>query len=374
MKVIKMINSLDFGGIEKVFEIAARYYEGDKAQVLFVALGRGGAVEKAIRGMGYRVVVLDYNTRIPNFRLIVRLVRLLREERPGVVHTTGAEANFHGILAAYLARIPVRIAEEIGMPAHGRKAKQIFKWVYSRASGVIAVAHLVEHFLLETGEVPREKLSVIYNPVDILAFSGVSKDAHNDVFRILAVCRLDPIKNLDLLINTFALLRKERKDVPLELWIIGEGPERGRLEALAEALDLGNGVTFWGYQASPADFYKSVSLFVLPSFSEGLPVSLAEAMLTGTPCVATKIGGAPEFVQDGVNGWLIDPYDAGAFTQRLREILDLSPEQKGLIAENGRQTARQLFTPDQYMSRLYTLYRDVAMGPASPRYPEGGTS
>jgi glycosyltransferase involved in cell wall biosynthesis len=312
--------------------------------------------------MGYRVIVLDYTTRIPNFRLVARLLRLLREEKPGVVHTTGAEANFHGILAAYLANVPVRVAEEIGMPAHGRKAKQIFKWVYSRASGVIAVAHLVERFLLETGEVPREKLSVIYNPVDIRSFSGVSKELHHDVFRILAVCRLDPIKNLDLLINAFAVVSKDRKELPMELWIIGDGPERGRLEELADALDLGSGVTFWGYQASPAGFYKSVSLFVLPSFSEGLPVSLAEAMLTGTPCVATKIGGAPEFVQDGVNGWLIDPYDAGAFTQRLREILDLSPEQKSLIAEKGRDTAGRLFTPDQYMSRLYKLYHDLQGG------------
>ena len=367
MKVIKVINSLDFGGIEKVFEIAARYYEGDKADVVFLALGKGGAVERAIRDLGYRVEVLGCPTRIPNFQILTRLVRFFRKERPSVVHTTGAEANFHGIIAAWFAGVPVRVAEEIGMPAHSKTAKLIFKGVYRLASEVIAVAHLVERFLLQTGEVPPEKLSVIYNPVDIRSFSGVGKDWNGEVFRILSVCRLDPIKNLDLLLKSFAAVRSfttvrdGSRALPLELWIIGDGPQRKHLEDLVRNLGIADVVTFWGYQANPASFYREVSLFVLPSFSEGLPVSLAEAMLTVTPCMATRIGGAPEFVEDGVNGWLIDPYDQEAFTDRLGEIIRLSPQDRRLIAERGSETARRLFTPAQYMQRIYQLYRQKSV-------------
>ena len=127
---------------------------------------------------------------------------------------------------------------------------------------------------------------------------------------------------------------------------MGDGPERQRLEDRASK--LGCPVTFWGYQAHPAAFFKDVSLFVLPSFSEGLPVSVAEAMLTGTPCAATRVGGAPEFVEEGVNGWLIDPYDGDAFVGLLRRITEMPAEERRKIGEKGRETARDKFMPERY--------------------------
>lgn len=359
MKVVRVINSLGFGGVEKVFEIVAKYYAGDKADVLFLVLGKGGAVEKSIREMGYTVTVLDANTRIPGVRLIVRLWVLFIKWKPEVVHTAGAEANFHGIIAAFLAGVPVRVAEEVGMPAHSARAKFFFRVVYKLASRVIAVAHLVERYLLDTGEVSASRLAVIYNPVDVHSFLGVQKDWNGDLFRVVAVCRLDPIKNLDLLITAFSEVRKTEKHRRMELWIIGEGPERKRLEDLAGKLGLGDGVVFWGYQDQPAPFYKGVSLFVLPSFSEGLPVSLAEAMLTGTPCAVTKIGGATELIEDGTNGWLIDPYDQEAFTGLLGRIMEMPEEDRKRIAVKGRETIAGKCMPEQYINSVWQLYNHL---------------
>lgn len=355
MKIVKVIYSLGFGGVEKVFEIVARYHAGDKADIVFLVLAGGGPTEKAIREMGYRVEVMGYRARIPDVRLLVRLVRFFRREKPQVVHTSGAEANFHGILAAALARVPVRIAEEVGMPAHSKPAKVVFGLVYRFADCVIAVARLVEKYLLESGEAGPSRVRLLYNPVDVHAFAGIRRQPADAVFRIITVCRLDPIKNLDLLLN--GVCRSGQPSV--ELWIVGDGPERARLQQHAESLGLGTRVTFWGYQERPAGFFTEASLFVLPSFSEGLPVSLAEAMLTGTPCVATRIGGAPEFIEPGVNGWLIDPYDEAAFSGLLTGIMAMPPEERSSIGQKGRQTVMDRLMPETYLDRVRDLYADL---------------
>jgi glycosyltransferase involved in cell wall biosynthesis len=352
MKIIKVIGSLDFGGIEKVFEITARYFPGDKQDILFLCLGEGGAAEKAIRALGYRVIVWGAKTKVPQPRLILRLKALFRRERPDVVHTTGAEANFHGMVAAWLCRIPVRVAEEIGMPKHSAAARYIFKMVYAMSTKVIAVAGLVKDFLLESGEVPLSKIVVIYNPVDVKAFTQIRPGDPDSLFRVVTVCRLDPIKNLGLLIRGVGAAG----DMPMELWLVGDGPSRTSLEGLVRELGVGHKVTFWGYQSQPATFLERASAFILPSFSEGIPLSVAEAMLTGTPCAVTRVGGAPEFILDGENGWLLDPNDQEGFNNLLKRIAGMPIRERLEVGENGKRTAMEKFQPDQYLKRIWDIY------------------
>jgi glycosyltransferase involved in cell wall biosynthesis len=353
MKIVKVIGSLDFGGIEKVFEITARYYRGAKTDIVFLCLGHGGAAEKAIRALGYRVIVWDAPFRIPRLALIFRLRAFFRSEKPEVVHTTGAEANFHGMIAARLSRVPIRIAEEIGMPAHSSTARRIFKMVYRQAGAVIAVAGLVKDYLVDSGEVDAARVSVIYNPVDVAAFTA-AHPLGDDGFRVVSVCRLDPIKNLGLLIRGIAAACNSGKRV--ELWLIGDGPSRKELEALVAELGLQDKVVFWGFQAAPAPFLAQASLFVLPSLSEGIPLSVAEAMLTGTPCLMTRVGGGPEFIREGENGWLLDPLDQAGFNQLLEHIIHLPAETRHEVGQRGLQTAMERFQPEHYLKNVWQLY------------------
>ncbi len=357
MKVLKIIGSLDFGGIEKVFEIVARYHTGNKADIVFLALGKGGATQRSIVELGYRVVVWDKPTSIPSIALIGQLIGFIRRENPDVVHTTGAEANFHGIIAAWLCQVPVRVAEEIGMPAHSPSAKWVFKQVYKLASKVIAVAGQVQRFLVDAGEARPQKVSLIYNPVDIDAFYGRQRKADKEPYVILSVCRLDPVKNLETMLRAFAQLQTMtgRK---LAYWIVGDGPSRGALEGLAASLGLGQSVTFWGFQQVPAAFMEKASLFVLPSLSEGLPVSVVEAMLAGLPCVVTKVGGAPEFIDHGDNGWLIDPNDQEGLIQLIHQIIHTDDQDINVIARKGTHSVLEQFHPNRYLELTGKLYQD----------------
>ncbi|MGC3947718.1 MAG: glycosyltransferase [Chryseolinea sp.] len=359
MKIAKIINTLDFGGIERVFEIYASYYKGAKQNIVFVALGGGGAAEKFIREQGYRVIILDDSTKIPNIGLIFRLTRLIRKERPDVVHTCGAEANFHGLLAARVCGVKVRIGEEIGIPSHSSVAKTIFRFVFGGASSIIAVAKSVKEYLVVNKEVDASNVEVIYNPVDVDKFSLNKRNPQNEPFLIVTVCRLHAIKNLKALIRAFA--KVQNKSRHFELWIVGDGPERADLVHLTTTLDVAASVTFWGYQNDPSAFLSKANLFVLPSFSEGHPVSVIEAMVAELPVAATKVGGASEIIEHSVTGWLIDPNDDDSIVAAIEDVAALSQERLNSITSRARRQAMESFSPDSYLSKLDQLYDRVTV-------------
>jgi glycosyltransferase involved in cell wall biosynthesis len=355
MKIVKIIQSLDFGGIERVFEVVAKYDLDNRANVAFLVLGKGGAAEFNIRDLGYRVTVLNGNTRIPNGKLLREVYRYLTAEKPDVVHTTGAEANFHGIVSAWLAKVPVRIAEEIGMPAHSRMAQFVFRQVFKLADKVIAVAGPVKQFLEEKGEAPPDKLVVIHNPVDVRIFLKGRIADRREGRRIISVCRLHPIKNLACLIRAFSVASGRMKE-RTELWLVGDGEERENLERLSRELEVDDKVVFWGYRKDPEAYLSEADLFILPSLSEGHPVSVIEAMLSCLPCVVTKVGGAPELIEDGTDGWLMDPKDPYALADLLVRVLEMRQEELSRIGERGRDKVLERFRPETYLAAIYSLY------------------
>lgn len=358
MKVVRVINSLGYGGIERVYEIVAKYYVGPKSDLIFVALGDGGPTATIISNLGYEVIVLGMQSRIPNFQLVIRLTRLLGKLKPDVVHSCGAEGNFHGQIAAWLARVPVRIAEEIGMPSQGKLARRIFGMVYRFSSAVIAVAATVAAFLEQSNGVDKKKLTIIYNPVDSERFTGIIRQETKQ-FVFLSVCRLHPIKNLRSLLRAFASLSNRGN---LALWIVGDGEERGPLEALALELGITSQISFMGYHSDPSPYFAKASAFVLPSFSEGHPVSMIEAMTARIPVVVTRVGGASELVIDGDNGFLLDPNDLQNITAKLSAVSSMPEEARRAMAAKAAEMVSQRFTPSSYFESINSLYSRLLNG------------
>ena len=357
MKIVRIVNSLDFGGVEKVFEVVASYYSGDKESLVFIALGSGGRAADFIASLGYRVIILGLSPVIPNFRAIRKLYSIFQRERPDIIHACGAEGNFHGLIAAWLARVPVRIGEEIGMPSHSTMAKIIFSLVYGRATRVIAVASSVRDYLIKTGEVAERKVALVYNPVDINKFSTQDSREHSNEFVLLTVCRLHPIKNLAMLITCIHQLVPEYDN--LRLWIVGDGGIRQDLEALVKSLKLEKYVIFYGFQADPSPFFAKADGFVLPSLSEGHPVSLVEAMVSGVPSIVTQVGGAPEIIRERESGWLINPHDARTIVKAIRELLGINPQDRKKLVEGARMYATEHFSPKAYFTELERLYQSI---------------
>lgn len=173
---------------------------------------------------------------------------------------------------------------------------------------------------------------------------------------VLFVGRLAAAKGVPILLEAFARLHARFADARLTL--IGDGPDRTHLETRAAELGLGGAVTFTGYrnQDEVADHLAQGDLFALPSFAEGVPVVLMEAMASGLPVLATRIAGIPELVEDGLSGRIVAPGDADAFSDAMIALLD-DPAQARALGQAGRARIAQDFDVRSEAGKLAALFR-----------------
>ena len=142
------------------------------------------------------------------------------------------------------------------------------------------------------------------------------------------------------------------------LCMVGDGPDRERLEQLAHDLGIARSTYFVGYQEEVAGYYRLFDAFLLPSVNEGTPVSAIEALASGTPVVATRVGGVPDVVRDGIDGFLVEPGDTGAAANRLAELA-LDPDLRARLGESGRAYVRTRYSVDRLVDDIDRLYRSL---------------
>lgn len=352
--VVHVLTSLHFGGIERHMEALAAVSAQSRYRHMFLALGEGGHTAQALGGRGCAVNCLEANPKIPNWPLVLRLARWFRGVSAQVVHTHGAEANFHGLLGAYLARVQVRIGEEVGIPSHSPTARRIFRWVYRRATAVVAVAPGVGHWLVEAREVQPKRLVVLESPVLPRCRERGHSRGSGDALRLAFIGRLERIKNVDALLRGVRLAMDQ--DMEVELLIIGDGGERARLEALTAELGLAHRVRFLGFQPDPGVYFSEVDVLAQPSSTEGFSLGLVEAMAGMLPVMTTRAGSAVELVSDGVNGFLLDDASPAAIAGAIVRAANLSPEALAAMGVRAFEGVAGRFDPKGYLDRLECLY------------------
>lgn len=355
MKVARLTTFLDFGGVEKRFENLSLSKHAHINNT-FLAIGHGGRTELRMRERGVPIKCFNLPHKIPAFGTIFKLARYFRNEGFDVVHTSGAEANFHGILAARLAGIQVIVAEEIGFPKHGKAARSIFKWIYKSAQAVLVNARGVEDFLVKLGEIERSKSRIVANPCLIPDQHKTYPSKAQDVTQIITVSRLTAIKNLPLLLHVLKRLNKDQ-DQRYELKLVGEGEEREKLEQMVNELELKDYVDFTGFDR-PLPHLLKADVYILPSFTEGFPNALVEAMAAGMNCIATQVGGPSDIIEPGVNGWLVDPNSPQDIYDKLILVTSQSQEKKAIVGANARETIMSRYSLESHMNQLYSIYTE----------------
>jgi glycosyltransferase involved in cell wall biosynthesis len=201
---------------------------------------------------------------------------------------------------------------------------------------------------------------VIYNGIAPLSVNREKQQAlrtelgvQPDETVIGTVARLDAVKNQALMLRaTRALLDQNYK---VRLLLVGDGPERQNLQALATELNLGASVIFTGFQSQPADYLSLMDIFLLPSFTEGTSMTLLEAMSLGIPTVATRVGGTPEIVADGETGTLTESDNLGEFTSALKLLLE-QPNTRQQMADKAKQRFSERFSVAQMVQQYQKLY------------------
>lgn len=366
MRVLRIVSELDFGGVEQVVALsvpALAKTEGVKIKI--IVLGSGGRISEKLVQNGHEVLILNKETKIPNFGLVFQLKSIFEKEQVDVIHTQGAEANFHGLWAAELAGVKTKVGEEIGLPNHHSYWRWIFRWVYKKSEHVIAISEAVADKIITLGEVPRNKVKVIYNPSALkpsklnqgksgLALPEIIADQNGFVF--VTTCRLVPIKNLGRLIHCFGELVKSHPQKDFALWVIGDGIEKEKLKELTKELEISNRVRFLGFKESVHEYLKAADVFILPSLSEGSSVSLAEAMIAGLPSIVTEVGGAKEILGNSRSGVLVNPNSTDSILAAMQSLVDLSEEEREEMGQRAKIESKR-FSIEVHVEDLLAVYR-----------------
>ena len=322
----------------------------------------GGAfVREAAERSGVEFVHLEHLRRPispwRDLRGFAELYRLLRRRRPDVLHASSSKAGVIGRLAAVAARVPVRIFTVHGwaFSAHSGAAAVLYRWadrIAGRATtATICVSQRERADGLRARTCRADRTVVIPNAVDVDAYPQAPLD--RTVPRLISVGRLAAPKDWSTLL--FALTELDAETFA-ELVIVGDGPDRERVEDELARSSLGRRVRLLGVRDDVPGLVSDADVFVLASRSEGLPLSVIEAMAAGLPVVASDVGGLRELVRDGETGVLVPSGDPAALGDALRPLL----ADRGLrrrLGSAGRERAKTLFDLSVFRRAHLELYR-----------------
>lgn len=303
---------------------------------------------------GVRTITIGKRTKA-GIGCFWKLWRLLRAERPVIVHTQLFLADVFGRLSARLAGVPVIISTEQNLNYGEARWRQWCKRLtVPLAHQVVAVSSAVCAYALEHEGVALDQITVIPNGVDSTALPAAGNQlSERKRFMLGAFGRLVPQKGFDVLLEALARLAEQGSSV--DCVIAGVGPERQQLEEQARALDLAASVRFIGQPKDTDQFYGSFDLLVMPSRWEGLGIVALEAGARGLPVIASDVDGLRDVITDGEDGLLVSPEDPVALADAI-STLRADPQRRAQLAERLRRTVGTRFALADIVTRYQQLY------------------
>lgn len=337
-----------------------------------IVYSKGGRLRKEFEDIGIQVEKFDTKSKF-NLSEVLHLYRLIKVNRINILQTHGPRVDFFGAIAAKLAGIPHIITRHVAISHHllsdfRKKIYTFFdniamKW----AARVITVSHVVEDDLVESQGVARDKIVTIVNGVDLGRFSQTSKTASVKIrseFGIDAgvqvvgmIAQLSHWKGISYFLNAISSILTRYQNV--RFLIVGDGPERANLEAMAELLGISRHVVFAGFRRDIPEIIASIDIVVLSSLREGLPLVLLESMAMAKPVVATDVGGVSELVLNGKTGFLISPRNSDTLSEAVAKLLHDRKKGKE-FGKAGRKYVEQNFSLDQMIKKYEDVYTRVA--------------
>jgi glycosyltransferase involved in cell wall biosynthesis len=356
-RLLVLITLAEVGGaqtyVANVVAAAAPHFD-----VTLAAHGEG-PLEQAALAAGARYIPLRHVRRpISVWSDLLgwfELVRLFRRERPDIVHANSSKAGFLGCLAATLVRVPIRLFTVNGWAFfwHSGHRAAVYLWA-DRAIGrlatrVICVAQEERRLGIEARACKPERTVVIPNAVDV---SRALRAAHeSEVPTLITVGRFQAPKDFVTLLAALDRIRDEAWNA----LVVGDGPDRPLLEEEIERRGLEH-VELLGERDDVPRLLSSADLFVLSTRSEGLPLSILEAMAAGLPVVASAVGGVPELVVDGETGLLVPPGREEPLASALRSLVR-DRDSRTRLGRAGRTRAERMFDLPEFGRAHLALYR-----------------
>jgi glycosyltransferase involved in cell wall biosynthesis len=347
-------DSMEMGGAEKLTATLCRLQRDQGHAASVHCLYRLGVLGEELQAEGFEVV-LHHPSAF--FHLTRSLYKSFKRSRPDVVHCHNATAAIIAALPARLAGVKTVIVTRHGLvkPPYQIRRELKFALASRWCDWIVGVCEGTRTNLLAAPFASRDRIIHIYNgacPANIQAVPQPKKG-----FTLVHVGRLAPLKDHATLLQAVALTRMRHSDV--QLWIVGDGPLEGSLRKLTDDLGLSECVTFFGEQADVSPFLLPADLFVSSSLTEGLPVSLLEAMSVGLPAVATDVGGMGEIARLSGSITLVPSSDPDSMA---RALCHAAAERQKLpkLGQLASRCYEQYFRPERMFDDYMSLYKGCA--------------
>ncbi len=367
--VLHVVHRFDTGGLENGLVNLINHMPQEAYRHAVLALTEVSDFRHRVKVPGVEFIEL----RKPpgqGFKLYPRLWRLLRQMRPAVVHTRNL-GPLEMQLAAAAAGVPVRIHGEHGrevddLDGSNRHLQRVRRLYAPFVHRWIALSRDLQSYLQERVAVAPGRISQIYNGVDATRFAPAAGAAPPALagcpfepgrhWCVGTVGRMQAVKDQTLLARAFvmALQMQPALQQRLRLVMVGDGPLRAQAQAIVDAAGLGALAWLPGERNDVPDVMRSLDGFVLPSLAEGISNTILEAMASGLPVIATRVGGNAELVEEGVTGRLVPPADAPALAQALVDLAG-SPQEAAAMGRRGRQRVEAQFS----LPAMVQAYRQV---------------
>jgi len=363
MRILHIIESLEFGGAEKVVISLANSMAGEHEMAICCV--------KTIGALGpevdQRINVLCLNKGEGNdYLLPFKLARIIRKNVYDVVHTHEWGVFLEGGLAAFLAGTPVLIHTAHGPytaypDTPGSRVKiSLRHWLERLISRcfhrIAAVSDSIREYIVREIKIDSRTVVTVHNGIPVEDGLPDRKTGADDV-EFITVGRLAEIKNHQLMLRAFHEALKS--GTRARLVIVGDGPERARIEDYRRVNGLENKVTLLGFRADVGELLRKADIFILTSRYEGISVALLEAMRAGLPVIATRVGGVPETVHDGKTGLLVEPDDLPGLVNAMLRLSE-SAELRRALGRRGHDFLVEEFSLATMSARYGKLYSSPA--------------
>ncbi len=353
LRICHLSLTLCTGGLERLLVDFARYHNREQFELEFIALGDTGSPAEEIRKLGCPVIEYPL-TADGKVARINQLANFFSVRNYDLLHTHNAYPHFYGSLAGYRAKIPATIHTRHGRRFGESLSERLQFALASRISDrIVPVSDDTGERCKNIGWLPDRKIERIWNGIDVnrFVFTGPA-----DKLTAITVSRLSPEKDL---ITMLEAVKFVVSSIPqFHLMIVGNGPEREILEKKTATLQLESHVTFLGERSDIPDLLSQAGFYVSSSLTEGISLTLLEAMSVGLPVVTTSVGGNPEIVKQPETGLLVPSANPSKIADAIIQMCRQQTNWKK-IGQQARDRVEQYFNIRTMIQEYERVYLDV---------------
>jgi sugar transferase (PEP-CTERM/EpsH1 system associated) len=370
IKILHVLDSLGIGGMERVVIDVVNGLDPAVFTQTVCCISRKGEAAHLLPG---DAACIDLGKGANADHLMpLKIAAVIREKQPQIIHTQ-SWSGIDTAIALLFERGPRLVHSE-----HGRNLPYIHfeplirkvarRCLYHRADELFAISHEVRDFYCRETGFPIDRMRVIPNGIDPRRIDKSAGSSRRGVRRELGICdddfvigtvaRLDQTKDTMTLTRAFTQLCRSQQEPKLKLLVVGDGDKKVEIQNYVNEQQVRHSVIFTGLRHDVPRLLGAMDLFALSSLSEGMPITVLEAMCASLPVVATNVGALPELVEEGVTGFLVEPKDVIALAERFLRLYRRRELARD-FGMTGRRKVEREFRLEQMLERYAELYQSV---------------